>query len=1124
MGIGRLDIDTRETFTGISDTFDVAGIDFDVFGATEKSTSKSNAYLKYYIQNMNAAKKYTPQMFPEVEELTVARPNLLGPSESFDETSHQFDNVFLSTAEQFLDSVPELQKQFPEAGFVNRDEIMAFINADIDALEAEQSRIYSQVYPSQRIIGGLMGVAGGALTDPVNVAAMVAFPAPAKWGVASKMAWDASIAMITEAGIQYNAYQYKEELGREPTFEEALNIVLTTGAGAAMLRGAGHGLVAAYKKAVSSGRIVDTPELRKAMEEHEAAQQLADDILPQNTQEINTHLNVTERAMDNASKGKSITQAEIDEIRLESDGRQQIESINPRNVTVDANQFQFKASGDKAGVTDRLKGVDEWDIDLAGVVVVWERADGKQFIVDGHQRLALANRALDAGQDPEQVLLNARVWKEVDGVTPSDARQRAAIKNIAEGTGTPIDAAKVLRELGADGMSRMAPLPPNSVLVRDAQGLSKLGDDAFKAVINDVVDARYGAIVGDLIADPSEQSAIINALSIHKPSNLNQARIMVQDMKAAGFQRTETEDLFGGQTLTETLFKERARVIDHAMKQVKRDRQTFSVLNEQGSRIESAGNVLNRDENLVRVADGEAAMVALSKLANTKGAVSDAIQQAAERLKSGESIQKASADLFSAIQREAIQKHRTRIDAGEARQANETTREDGLFPVTDIESLPDNIIRPSVIPEDSPELSFRVVKDKKGKLTARVVVDRNLINPDKDNFGYPELGPTIKEGDELLIPTNERYQSDPSNPADNSYTEERSILHDSIIKKIMDEGVSAKDGEKPLVVLMGGGGASGKGGVLKMLQESDEIPKSGFVHIDPDGIKEVLPEYELILNQKDFRAAMVVHEESSDIANEIIKLSVSGRKNLIVDKTMGNQKKAIQQIEYFKANGYRVELVGVTVDPSEALIRALERYYGSGRLPRVPDMVQAHKGFNAAYSEYAKLVDNARIFDNSGSSAKLIDPSDTQAYNVLERRGLLNEKSKTHTELQERIIGAQEKNIDAGYDGSDLTGVSRRFGVGREVQGRTSLNDEQQLANSIASDLDDPQLKDMFDEDLTAANELLAANGDGILLPKRVVVNEAGEEIVETQTMREAFDDIEKEQDSLDSLFICLGD
>ena len=31
MGIGRLDIDTSEPFTGISNTLDVAGIDFDAF-------------------------------------------------------------------------------------------------------------------------------------------------------------------------------------------------------------------------------------------------------------------------------------------------------------------------------------------------------------------------------------------------------------------------------------------------------------------------------------------------------------------------------------------------------------------------------------------------------------------------------------------------------------------------------------------------------------------------------------------------------------------------------------------------------------------------------------------------------------------------------------------------------------------------------------------------------------------------------------------------------------------------------------------------------------------------------------------------------------------------------------
>ena len=66
----------------------------------------------------------------------------------------------------------------------------------------------------------------------------------------------------------------------------------------------------------------------------------------------------------------------------------------------------------------------------------------------------------------------------------------------------------------------------------------------------------------------------------------------------------------------------------------------------------------------------------------------------------------------------------------------------------------------------------------------------------------------------------------------------------------------------------------------------------------------------------------------------------------------------------------------------------------------------------------------------------------TLIFNVIMQRGLLNEKRKTHRGLQEGIIGAQAKNNDAGHDGSDIAGVSRRFGVGREVPGCTSLDNE----------------------------------------------------------------------------------
>ena len=145
--------------------------------------------------------------------------------------------------------------------------------------------------------------------------------------------------------------------------------------------------------------------------------------------------------------------------------------------------------------------------------------------------------------------------------------------------------------------------------------------------------------------------------------------------------------------------------------------------------------------------------------------------------------------------------------------------------------------------------------------------------------------------------------------------------------------------------------------------------------------------------------------------------------------------------------------------------------------------------------------------------------------NVFRQRRNIDAESKTHKDLRESqgLVPTQDVNKNAGYDPRNRAGVAGGSGVGRETQGRTSLNDERQLAETIASDLDDPLLKDMYDQDLLEANQLLETSGDDILLPKRVIVNEAGEEIVETQTMREAFDDIEKEQDSLDSLFICVG-
>ena len=75
-------------------------------------------------------------------------------------------------------------------------------------------------------------------------------------------------------------------------------------------------------------------------------------------------------------------------------------SLDPATIKIDAARFQFKSGGDAQGVTNALAGVKEWDDNASGVALVWEDAKGDRYIVDGHQRLALAQRLKAQGQTP----------------------------------------------------------------------------------------------------------------------------------------------------------------------------------------------------------------------------------------------------------------------------------------------------------------------------------------------------------------------------------------------------------------------------------------------------------------------------------------------------------------------------------------------------------------------------------------------------------------------------------------------------------------------------------------------------------------------------------------------------
>ena len=320
-----------------------------------------------------------------------------------------------------------------------------------------------------------------------------------------------------------------------------------------------------------------------------------------------------------------------------------LDSAGIADIETDAATFQYKADGDEAGVTDRLRDVTEWDGNRSGIGIVYEYEDGRRVMVDGHQRLGLAKRAAASGQEID---FPVRTYREVDGITEAQARSLGAEKNIAEGSGTALDAAKVFRD------TRKTPkdlnLPRANQMVRDGEAMAKLSDQAFGMVVNQVVTERHGAIVGRLVPEEAKHADILGLLARVKPDNATQAEAIVRQAAEAEVTETQTS-LFGEEEVSTNLYMERAKVLDRAMRDLGKDISTFKTLTERSDTIAAEGNLLQDDANTARVTADAAARAVLMKQANTKGPISDALTQAARQVKDGEKVATATRRFVAAV-------------------------------------------------------------------------------------------------------------------------------------------------------------------------------------------------------------------------------------------------------------------------------------------------------------------------------------------------------------------------------------------------------------------------------------------------------------------------------------------
>ena len=224
---------------------------------------------------------------------------------------------------------------------------------------------------------------------------------------------------------------------------------------------------------------------------------------------------------------------------------------------------------------------------------------------------------------------------------------------------------------------------------------------------------------------------------------------------------------------------------------------------------------------------------------------------------------------------------------------------------------------------------------------------------------------------------------------------------------------SSRQGKQPVAVFTLGGSGAGKSTVLKLLEKQDPLIEK-IVRVDSDDIKtQVFKEdFEAYNKQDEGSAAGRLHEESSDLANDIVDAILRADNDFLQDGTMKTYRNAERDILRAKERGYRTDVIGVTIPVEEALRRAKARAAHTGR--KVPEriVVEAHVGSTNTFLKLIEtgLADSLKLYDNAGSSPILIYDS-TDAKNPIKNLELFEQfKNKRNYAM------ANKDNIEKSYD------------------------------------------------------------------------------------------------------------
>ncbi len=302
--------------------------------------------------------------------------------------------------------------------------------------------------------------------------------------------------------------------------------------------------------------------------------------------------------------------------------------LDPKDIAVDPKRFQYKITGEHTatGTVGSLQGVGKWDENLAGILQVWkDPKDGKTYVVNGHNRLAKAN---ELGADKVAV-------RYLEVPTHQEARTIGAMTNIAEGRGNALDAAKFFRDTNwtkEDLVKKGIPLKEK--IATDGLAIAALEPNLFRQVIDGELPLERAAIIGGSGLDHAKQKSLVELLD--KRKNINNAVLseLIDTVKYSGQKQEEQFDLFGNSTATVDLAVQRASLQSFVKQKLASEKKLFGTVSKSKSAkdLERGGNQIDIDQSSKIADEAGTALKIFDTIKHHVGGVSDALNQASERL------------------------------------------------------------------------------------------------------------------------------------------------------------------------------------------------------------------------------------------------------------------------------------------------------------------------------------------------------------------------------------------------------------------------------------------------------------------------------------------------------------